>query len=392
MFLDVRTLIVALVVVVTTCALVVMLVHNRKYPVQGTLWWAYGTFVIAAFGSLLALRGTVPDWLSIVVANAGVVVGYCMTWCGVRRFVNLPPVPVWGLAVTGCSLGAGLAWFTYVTPSLLWRIHILALFLAPVCAAAAWDLLRNRRRGAAFVFTGAAYGVNSLFFFLRSVHVHFFPPDGPFLASHWGSTLFFLYSIVFICMVTFGMLLMITDTLMEQLRAQATEDPLTGVANRRSLFQFAEHEFAAMRRSGESLAVLMLDLDHFKKVNDRFGHAAGDMLLVCFSRTVERCIRAQDKFFRYGGEEFVVLLPGTSLEGAVVLAERIRAVVELDPVRLKSGDIQYTVSIGISCGQTGDVSVESILNRADEALYQAKTDGRNCVRIYKERIVLRDLG
>lgn len=159
-----------------------------------------------------------------------------------------------------------------------------------------------------------------------------------------------------------------------ELEMLARHDPLTGVYNRRHLFKRLEEEVERSRRGGSPLALCMLDVDHFKEVNDCQGHQAGDEVLRQVAATIASSLRSLDVFGRYGGEEFVLVLPQTQLEGARDKAERVRGDID----RLRPGGGAVTVSIGVAEYRPGD-SVDSLLARADGALYLAKAQGRNRV-------------
>ena len=168
--------------------------------------------------------------------------------------------------------------------------------------------------------------------------------------------------------------------LKEELARQATTDELTGVRNRRSLLETARQEFSRANRYGHPLSVLMLDIDHFKRINDSHGHDVGDKVLKAVADACRRELRDSDVLGRLGGEEFGVVLPNTSSEGAVTVAERLRA--RIDAIRLVGeweDEITPKVSVGVACMQ-GAHRVEAVLKRADQALYAAKAAGRN--RVY----------
>jgi diguanylate cyclase (GGDEF)-like protein len=167
---------------------------------------------------------------------------------------------------------------------------------------------------------------------------------------------------------------------LHNLHTQAVTDPLTRLVNRRYLAEFLPRELIRTQRTGNSLAVLMIDLDHFKRINDTFGHDAGDLVLTHVARLLMAHIRGSDIACRYGGEEFVLVLPDTTLEGAHRRAEEIRAAVQglnlrhqgkaLDPV---------TVSIGLALYPEHAAGPDALIRIADEALYEAKAAGRNRV-------------
>ena len=165
------------------------------------------------------------------------------------------------------------------------------------------------------------------------------------------------------------------------LRELATTDGLTGVANRRQFLARAEEELARVQRFDQPAALLMLDLDHFKRINDTHGHAAGDAVLIAFTATVNDALRKVDCVGRMGGEEFAVLLTGCEIGDAHLFAERLRQLVADLKVNCDHQDIGVTVSIGIASMQRADVSPASVLERADAALYRAKVAGRNRVEV-----------
>ena len=166
-----------------------------------------------------------------------------------------------------------------------------------------------------------------------------------------------------------------------ELRRLATTDPLTGAFNRRRFFQKARQEFLRHRRYGHPLAVLLMDMDHFKKINDTHGHPVGDAVLKTFVKTCQSVFRVTDIFGRTGGEEFSAVLPETDAANAARVAERLRDRVSNSSLEGENGDpaIRFTVSIGLTGLQEDDLTLESLIRRADQALYTAKRSGRNRV-------------
>lgn len=163
----------------------------------------------------------------------------------------------------------------------------------------------------------------------------------------------------------------------EKLKALASTDMLTGVYNRRALFERAQAEIARSKRYNTKLAVMMLDLDDFKVINDSFGHHIGDEVLCCFCEEVKVLIRQSDIFGRVGGEEFMLLLPQTSAKQASILAKRILQTIEALTLEKEGKKIRFSVSIGISLFQESEVEIHESFKRADSALYKAKKGGKN---------------
>ncbi|HPE72764.1 MAG TPA: diguanylate cyclase [Candidatus Competibacter sp.] len=166
-----------------------------------------------------------------------------------------------------------------------------------------------------------------------------------------------------------------------ELHRLATTDPLTGLANRRHFLVQVEHELERFQRYAKPAVLLMLDLDHFKQVNDRHGHASGDRVLQHFAAVAQQALRKVDLIGRLGGEEFAALLPNTDEEGALLLAERLRGYLAASPATGDAGEIFFTVSIGLASFAAADRTANTILARADRALYRAKEAGRNRVEM-----------
>lgn len=166
----------------------------------------------------------------------------------------------------------------------------------------------------------------------------------------------------------------------EELRQLSRTDPLTGIPNRRVFTELLEEEYSRARRYGHALSVLMLDLDHFKAVNDSYGHAVGDRVIRTFTQTVKPEVRASDCFARMGGEEFALLLPQSDLSSARQLARRLCQAMSAIRFDSSRGEFSVTVSIGVATLSAQDYSAEHLLNRADRCLYAAKSEGRNRVR------------
>jgi diguanylate cyclase (GGDEF)-like protein len=165
----------------------------------------------------------------------------------------------------------------------------------------------------------------------------------------------------------------------EELKKQAITDFLTGLFNRRYFFTLGSKEFSKSIRYHRPMSIAMFDIDFFKKVNDRYGHEAGDEVLISLSKNLKLNSRESDIFARYGGEEFIILMPETDCEQSFLAAERFRKIIQDTPIQVGEDMINITVSIGISsCGELDTIkSIDELISKADQALYQAKRTGRN---------------
>ena len=165
-----------------------------------------------------------------------------------------------------------------------------------------------------------------------------------------------------------------------RLRHLAATDSLTGIANRRSLFDAAGGEIQRAQRYGDPFSIIMIDIDHFKQINDRFGHAAGDHILTEFAELCVRICRTDlDAVGRVGGEEFAIVMPGTGVEGASDFAERLRAAISEAAFTVEGEPVPMTASFGVAAYEAGDNSIADVFKRADDGLYKAKAAGRNKV-------------
>jgi diguanylate cyclase (GGDEF)-like protein len=177
------------------------------------------------------------------------------------------------------------------------------------------------------------------------------------------------------------------QALQNQLREQAIHDPLTGLYNRLPLNEFFDRDLSLAERQGQPISTVMGDLDHFKMVNDTYGHLAGDEVLRVFSDLVRHSYRASDIYCRYGGEEFLILLPGTSLEVACERTEHLREALDATAIIFGTSTIHVTASFGVATfpqhGQTRD----ALIAAADRALYAAKDCGRNQIKSYSALLI-----
>jgi diguanylate cyclase (GGDEF)-like protein len=176
-----------------------------------------------------------------------------------------------------------------------------------------------------------------------------------------------------------GFLLLYNEILRRELHDLARIDPLTGVANRRAMSEASDRMLEEAKSWRGSVGVLLLDADHFKRINDRFGHDGGDRVLQSLVQCIQSILRADDIVGRVGGEEFLVLSPGVGQEGVMSLAERIRNTVEKSPLEIDGEQVHLTVSIGTAVACSGEWDMTNLRRRADAALYAAKRAGRNRV-------------
>jgi len=195
-----------------------------------------------------------------------------------------------------------------------------------------------------------------------------------FLSTDWIQITYLLFASSMPLVLSTGFFMIAARKIQRMLVELARLDSLTGILNRRAFLEICDGEHSRHRRHKRNMSVILIDIDHFKRVNDTYGHAAGDRVLVAVCGTVQSMLRKSDAFGRIGGEEFAVLLPETCVGDAYSLAERIRIGVGLTRVR---DDVQVTLSLGVTMFDVQHEAMHEVMSRADSALYQAKSGGRN---------------
>lgn len=336
--------------------------------------------------SMLAYASSeiMPPGAYVMVSNAAWLASVSLVYVGVRQFFGLRPQGARvGLAAALCIVA--MAAMLYRQDYLVGRMVVFSTFTCVLMLATGGVVYRQRKQiqtpGVVLYVLLAMTGLALLHALRVAVYGSGWVPVSSLLdPAPWG--LFFIVcGSVTVPALFLALLLLIQTALSERMQAALTFDSLTGAYSRRSILDELEHELLRCERGDGRLAVLVLDIDHFKSVNDGFGHDAGDEVLVEFAVRLATNVRAVDLPCRMGGEEFVVVMPGASLEDAGRVAERIRRDVASAPFRVMGGKEQITITISIGVAATvgdGDTP-EGLLKRADEGVYEAKAAGRNRV-------------
>jgi diguanylate cyclase (GGDEF)-like protein len=270
-----------------------------------------------------------------------------------------------------------LAWVTFVVDDYRGRVIVVSGLLAVLFAVCSTSIYAYRIKRFPEWFTCAIYAATAAVMGIRLVSVLLY--EGTLTLQNDTSAIHDIYFSAFpfsLVAMSLGFLLMANRELQVRLESQALHDPMSGAYRRDAFLEMTEHEIAVSRRHGSPMSLLMMDLDNFKAINDTHGHLVGDKVIVNFAAEATQLLRTQDVIGRYGGEEFVVLLPQTDLDAGIATAERIRKrIAELDVTHMPP----YTVSIGVACFDTAGPDTLSLLDSADKALYAAKRAGKNRV-------------
>lgn len=377
---DIRTLLVAVALATAFCAGARLLLWRMHPGLPGLAHWALaGGF--GAVALILILSHRAAPWLpSLSLAQAFIVAGLALSWNGFRRFIGRRPLSYRTLILLAVVVAGWLA-AAHLEGSLEVRGLGNAVLVGLLSALIARELLNAPKPvPLAMRATGWAYAANAAFFLLRILAAdHGAGTVGP-LNPDGFAAFPLLWWLCMTIAVTLGMVLMTSERLQADLDSQANRDPLTGALNRRAFSLIAEKEMARARRYGKPLSVLIMDLDKFKQINDRLGHDGGDALLCRFVAVAGKILRGEDVFCRFGGEEFVALLPDTSAPEALVAAERLRSACAEEPAIMEDSGVHppFTLTVSIGIGELAqDEDIESLVRRADAALYRAKGMGRN---------------
>jgi len=356
---------------------------NRNIP--GLRLWALALFCTTVFCANLMLRDHVPQLPSVLLAQGSIALTAYLCLLGAREYMGRAPLRHGMAAVAMVLLLVTVAYFTVVQPHLGVRFVLSGLVPGTCFLFAAHTMAKGgfRKVPARYLFAGTV-GVHGVFLLVRPL---LFKLAAPADASQPEtgmvaalSQFVVLESTMALVLVAFGALMLTNEFITNELRHLAEVDPLTNVFNRRAFLTLLDKAMSNAQRTQTTLPVLVMDLDHFKNVNDSWGHRAGDDVLRHFVMLAQRCLRKEDVMGRLGGEEFAIFLPNAGAGGAIAVAERLRAMVEAHPVVTEQRSIALTVSVGVTLC-VGSESAGTALQRADEAMYLAKERGRNRVEM-----------
>lgn len=341
-------------------------------------WWGGAILVLVGGGLLAALRGVVPDPLSIVVGNGLWLGAYGMMWCGARVFEGRKP------RLPSAAAGA-IAWAIFCQSEVFYgsqvlRIGVFSIIVSVYALLIPLEYWRSQDPQPASRWIAIALSLlQALFYALRVPLADRFIFPVPAEDVNMYVPIWITALCLHIAGIAFLVMVMVKERLELQLRRAASIDPLTGIANRRAFFDRGERILGRLSIDRAPAALLMIDLDFFKRVNDTYGHDAGDRLLSAFGTCTSALLRSTDLFARTGGEEFACLLPNTNITDAMEAAERIRRRFASQASDDDFPQNSPTVSVGVATTATCGHQLDALMAAADRALYAAKANGRNRV-------------
>jgi diguanylate cyclase (GGDEF)-like protein len=359
-------------------------VTSRQGQRDGLRLWAAALACESLTWVLGSMREVIPEFLSLLLANLFLTTAQAIKLGAVYEYRALP-WPRWQslLPILAMLLLLAVLPVEDFRGRLIYGSLIYAAQFAMLARALRFE--KAARSGAWWLIYGATLAVLPILALRFAFALH---STGD-LAPQFSSSPNTMQVMVFVGLIALnllgalGFILLGKERAEREIRKLAMIDGLTGILNRRAFMDRAEQELAGALRKRQPLSLLMFDIDHFKRINDEYGHAAGDMVLVEISRLLAQRLRKQDSFGRYGGEEFCILLPATEAAGAHALAEKLRQAVAAKQLAVGEASVSVTISIGIGVCQTScadcHVDFNRILKDADRALYQSKAEGRNRV-------------
>ena len=340
--------------------------------------WVRGLLIQPFSYALFSIRESIPGWLSIVVANVLLIVAFAHLIHALRVYNGRPNRSEW-LIVLVLLTFLGECVLTYLWPSFPGRIIFMSLMISVLALFGVAALYYRRERITRPEHIVATMLIATVVIMMIRAFAAPFAGVTDLTTSSILQGIVFTYASLMPVIATSGFLLMCGERLNEDLTRQATIDPLTGVFNRRTMTEIANKEIAASKRHGRALSLLILDIDHFKRINDQFGHEVGDLALCRFVELVREVMRETDTLARIGGEEFVLILPDTNASAALTMAERIRKRLDETDLPVSGWPVSLRASIGVGTLGPQINHLESLLRATDHAMYDAKRAGRNRV-------------
>lgn len=341
----------------------------REYKGVGTA--LLGNLSLAVSFALLLFRSTLPDFLTIVIANTFAVASPGLYYIAVSRFLGQKYSNMFVIFIVTIT-ALLLVCFRYMIDNIGIRIISVSLsgtLLALVTAYKFWKARHHSYRCSMglTVVPFIAYGI---LLSIRSIVTIFSPPNAIFTNTPIESATYVLLFVISF-LWTIGFILMVSQRLQIDLTELANTDTLMRIPNRRATQMFFESEISRIQRNKSEFSILLIDLDNFKKINDEHGHATGDSVIIKVAQIFISTIRKQDFVGRWGGDEFLMIFPNTTAQGAQILAERLRKEFSGTEFRYSNTTVRITLSIGVASSKDSDL-MDTILKKADDAMYAAK--------------------
>lgn len=335
---------------------------------------------------LLILRGVIGETFSIFIGTPLLIIGgtlQIIAFLTVKKCYTKPVKKAYIIFTTISIVIFNASVYFHSVESL--KISIIAIILITIWSYPIYVLLTDKDSSILQKVIAIIYSLELILIFIRGYAAIKSGEEMSLFSDNFYNILFFIGLYILMLVGNFGLILIVKEKSDLDLEKAAAYDELTNILNRRTFLSHANESLALFSRRKEPVSLLLMDLDKFKKVNDVYGHFWGDMVLKDFASTIKGQLREYDLFCRFGGEEFIVLLPGEGEKEALQVAERLRKATEDSFVNVSEDSrIKYTVSIGVvTVIPNSKTSLDTLIKLSDDALYTAKNNGRNRVELAK---------
>lgn len=378
-WIDNRTLIGCQILTSSVLALVFLGMKHTHPRLRGARTFSLG-FAVGVVGCCLFIaRGAISDLASVVLANVLILSAFALFYQGLLRFFRdqrrIGLACIW--TVIALSV-LPMSYYTLIHPETVTRIIICEVAIFPIRLLITIELFRHSRDRSLLKLFAVIMAIYTLIGVARIGLTLFYGSPANFMQRNLIQSSILVINVIFVCIIGLFFLLMLSGELMDALESQSFEDLVSGALNRRGIEQKLAIELGSAKRTRMAPSIALIDLDHFKAINDTHGHAAGDKALREVAHTISSRLRDYDFLGRYGGDEFLLVLPQASYQDALKVLERIQqAIRSLPQIR---AELPLTLSIGVTQAVPFEPA-DVILARADAALYEAKHAGRNCCRV-----------
>ncbi|WP_298394379.1 GGDEF domain-containing protein [uncultured Azonexus sp.] len=366
--------------IMAVCLILVGQEHKR----DGMRAGGAGLFAHALAYCCFTLYGQAPLWLTYGVGNTLLALALACYAASLLR-IHGQPVPWSRIFVLPVLMAVALAALIDTREPRMFAACLVLILQCLLIMAWTWRYARHAGRAHLLLLLGG--GISLIGLLLRVAAIASgAAAELPYDVSNLRQTVSVSIGTVTVMMFSLGLVLMAKEKTETALREMALRDALTGIANRRAIIEACEREIERARRVGTQLSIALLDIDHFKRINDSHGHLAGDAVLRQAAGLLRQRLRQSDEVGRYGGEEFLVLLPDTGRDGALTVIDSLRGAVAAQPAAFGDLRLPYRFSVGLWCGVPGpgDTS-DSLIAHADAALYEVKAAGRDGVSVAPDR-------
>lgn len=366
-----------------------MFLFGRAYrSFVGIKLMGLGYLIIGIGHFLLGMRDVLNDFTTIVVANPVICLGAILIYRGLFSFLDITPKLGYHFNLLLIPLFAGLLYYyRFQDPDINVRIILFSLFYSLTCFIPAFGIWKRYKNHSSIQIHILFYMffIMGIFYLFRTVWTSFETQHLNFMDAGVIHSITVIVSELLVIMTSFITIWMASDKLQEKLSIMARTDSLTQIYNRRTFEESCDVELSRASRKKSTFSIIICDLDLFKNINDQYGHPMGDEVLKVFAGVLRDNVRRHDVVARFGGEEFVILLPETDSNRSMIVAENIRKKTRSSCISSKDySNILFSASFGVSHYDHDDNDWMSVLKRADKALYSAKQNGRDRVVVLEK--------